>query len=369
MPSSAYLEIEREVEQIRQLSPARRQDPTLIDETRLKQNIEASFRRDNPAAQIAASERLLKGLGLVPADSSLEQLYVEMFGSQVAGYYDPDTRRLYVVSRGGGLGPLEEIVYAHEYTHSLQDQHFGLEGLGVDAIGQGDRSLARLSLVEGDATLVMTYWAQQALTPAQLLELAGQSADPESMKLLESLPKILSETLLFPYTQGLQFVLGLQSSGGWSAVDAAFGNPPDSTEQVLHPEKYAGHEPPIAVALPSDVAARLGTGWSVGTEDTLGELQLRVWLGEAVTVAAATTAAAGWGGDRVALYEGPDGAWAIALRTAWDSEADLEQFRAQAERVVAQLGTARVAASGSGLDVLVASDAAVLGRLAAALGH
>ena len=101
---------------------------------------------------------MLKVLGLLPAGASLEDLYISLLSGVVAGLYNPKDKKLYVVSRSGGLGPSEKSTFAHEYTHALQDQNFDLAGLQLDAPGQGDRGMARLALVEGDATLVMTLW-------------------------------------------------------------------------------------------------------------------------------------------------------------------------------------------------------------------
>ena len=95
-------------------------------------------------------------LGLLPADASLKDLDVQLLSSQVAGLYDPDTKTMDVVSKSGQLGPVEQITYAHEFDHALQDQNFGLDKLGLDDTSDSDRTLARLSLPEGDATLLMT---------------------------------------------------------------------------------------------------------------------------------------------------------------------------------------------------------------------
>ena len=83
---------------------------------------------------------------------------------------------------------------------------------------------------------------------------------------------------------------------------------PESTEQILHPEKYAANEAPVAVTLPADLATQLGTGWTVPLTDTFGEFQTAIWLrGAGVDEPAASDAAAGWGGDRLAVINGPDG--------------------------------------------------------------
>ena len=120
----------------------------------------------------------------------------------------------------------------------------------------------------------------------------------------------------------------IQSSGGWPAVDALFTKMPESTEQILHPDKYTAGEAPIKVTLPDDLATRLGTGWSVPLQDTFGEYQLGIWLREGGVVGSeATAAAAGWGGDRLAVMEGPDGAWAVVLDTTWDTDNDADRVR------------------------------------------
>jgi hypothetical protein len=187
------------------------------------------------------------------------------------------------------------------------------------------------------------------------------------------MPPILRESMLFPYIQGLTFVQGLQASGGWSAVNDAFEDPPASTEQILHPEKYTAAEAPIAVALPKDLAASLGSGWKVAFEDSFGEFQLAVWLrgNTAIGAGGANDAAAGWGGDRIAVVEGPDGAWGVVLRTAWDSAADAAAFEAAATPLVAKLaspGSVLPGAGGTERWVVVGSDAATLGRVVGALG-
>ncbi len=234
--AALYSRIEDQVIAERGLPAKQRLVPTILSEAEVKARIQAEFAKDNPPDEIATSEQTLKALGLLPPDASLGTLYVDMLGSQVAGFYDPKAKAMFVVSKSGSVGATEKATFAHEFTHALQDQSFGLEGIDVDAVGQGDRSLARLALVEGDATLVMARWMSRNLGPAELGELLN--VDPEAQAQLAKMPAILRETLLFPYQQGLAFVNGLGASGGWEAVNRAFGRLPDSTEQILHPEKY-----------------------------------------------------------------------------------------------------------------------------------
>ncbi len=175
-------------------------------------------------------------------------------------------------------------------------------------------------MYEGDASLTMAQWAAGNLQAGELLQILGASADPEAGAALNRAPAILRAPLEFPYTTGLNFVSAAYGQGQWPAVDAFYGRMPASTEQILHPDKYAAAEAPVQVTMPADLAKRLGPGWSVPLQDTFGELQLGIWLQEGgVDQTAATAAAAGWGGDRLAVLEGPGGAWSIAMQTAWDT--------------------------------------------------
>ena len=369
--AAIYAVIESQVEQLRDLRATTPVQPILLDEAGLQRNIAASFAKDNPAAIVAANQRLLELMGLLPPGSSLADLYLKLLGSQVAGYYDPDTRQLYVVSKSGAVGPTEQVTFAHEFTHALQDQKFGLKRLDLGAIGQSDRSTAHLALAEGDATLVMTLWAQAHLGAAQLVQLFADSNDPAQARILADMPDVLKQSLLFPYTSGLQFVLAQQAAGGWAAVDRLFAHPPASTEQILHPEKYVSGEAPVAVSLPADLAARLGAGWSVDLRDTLGEFTLRVWLESAgrLTADVATNAAAGWGGDRVAIVRRVAQIGAV-IDTRWDTVRDAGEFAAGVRTTLGRLAARHliVAPAGSNrVTIMLGTDDATVRSLAAAL--
>lgn len=338
-PSLVYGAIRSQVETIRGLRPTQDIAPVLISQAQLSANLQADFDLNNPPAVVLATQRTLIALGLLPVGSSLRTLVLDLQSGQVVGYYSPAQKELFVVSSSGAIGPTQRLTYAHEFTHELQDQHFKLGSLDLQASDQGDRSLARLSLVEGDAVSVQTTWMTQQLTPAELGEVVAAASDPAAIAALSHAPKYLQETLPFPYTSGLSFAEGLIASGGYQAVNAAFARPPDSTEQILHPDKYAADEKPIAIKLPTDLATKMGSGWSAGEQDTLGEFSLRIWLEQGgVTTATATTAAAGWGGDRIELLEGPNGIDAVAIESAWDTPADATEFAAAAATALGGLG-------------------------------
>jgi hypothetical protein len=371
-PAEIYGEIRAAVEQIRGLQPTAAVEPVTIDETQLRKNLEAEFDGTYTPARLKDTEDLLATLGLIPKGSSLRTLTLDLQAGQVAGYYSPEKDELFVVNRTGSIGPVDEATYAHEFTHQLQDQHFDLDKLGLDAIDQSDRSLGRLALVEGDATSAQSTWMTANLNAEELGELLAASLDPAALEALNNAPPYLRETALFPYQDGLGFVSRLIAQGGYAAVDAAFADPPDSTEQVLHPEKYVTRERPVAVTIPIAVVNDVGSGWSAAGEDTIGELVLRIWLGAGgVPVAQARTAAAGWGGDRLLLLRGPGGETGVALHVEWDAGGDADEFAAAAQIALPKLApTGHVVHSAGSKTVwiTIGEQAATVQRLATTSG-
>ena len=360
---------------LRELDLRSRVTAKVLDEAGLVDFVTAAFAAENPPEYVAATQALYQHLGLLPAGSSLQDLYVSLLGSQVLGLYDDESKQLYVVSRGDGIGPLERFTMSHELTHAITDQHFDLSTLEPKGVrDQSDRAMAHLAVAEGDATDVMFQWAGRYLTGQELGAVLAAGADPGQLAILEGMPPILSLTLQFPYIQGLELVEEAQRSGGWPAVDALYGAPPASTEQLLHPEKYAAHEAPIPVAMPADLATTLGAGWSVPLEDTFGEYQLSIWLSSPAKAisASAATAAAGWGGDRLALVAGPQDAWAVVLRTTWDSSTDAREFLTAATATTGRLGSPRQVVPDptdpNGVWVVLGGDQATMCQVAAAVG-
>ncbi len=288
----------------------------------------------------------------------------------MAGFYDDDIKKMYVVSRSGGIGGQEKITYAHEFTHALQDQHFTVFADQKDVRDRSDWFMARQAIYEGDATVLMAVWAFQHLSAAELQQ--ATAADPTAQAVLDKMPQILQQTLLYPYSTGALFVQQMQMTGGWKGVDALYDRMPESTEQILHPEKYAADEKPVDVQLPTDLAKDLGSGWTVPLYDTFGEFQTGVWLTEGgVPKAAADAAAAGWGGDRLAVINGPKGEWAVAMHTVWDTKADAAEFETAATTAIQKAaGVAQVVPGTGGTTrwVVIGSDDKTLSKVAGVLG-
>ena len=369
-PTAVYDAIEQQVVAIRGLDPTAEVERETVDEQQLGDLIKQMYEEDSPPEYVAANERFYKALGLLPQDESLEDLTLELLSGGVAGFYRNDQKKLYVVSKSGAVGGNEKITFAHEFDHALQDQHFTVFKDQEDVTDQSDRILARQAVYEGDATLLMTLWASQNFSPTDMQDVLAAGRDPDATEMLERMPAILRETLLYPYTTGLTFAQTAFMAGGWAAVDAFYADMPVSTEQILHAEKWQAREAPKKVALPKNVARDLGKGWTLPLEDTFGEFQLGVWLREAGATDA-TAAAAGWGGDRLGVLEGPGDAWAVAMATDWDSAAEAAEFETAANTAVATLGPNARLLPGAGDTIrwiLVASDDATLAKVANVLG-
>jgi hypothetical protein len=239
---------------------------------------------------------------------------------------------------------------AHELVHALQDQHFNLRRFEDWPKHDSDAELAAHSLVEGDASFLMMQYVTQS--PARQLAFlkSMMSGGAGSSEKIEKAPRVLRESLLFPYLQGASLVTHIYRRGGWEAVTAAYKSLPKSTEQIMHVEKYDAAEAPQKVAV-KDVSASLGRGWRMADHDVQGEWGLYLLLDEFLQEAdASKKAAAGWGGDRFALFLGPSKAdVAVALKTVWDTEADAaEFFDAYARRTTRRYGVAPAEVSEAG---------------------
>ncbi len=374
-------EVVAQVPPLRELEPLRDVPYRLLTREQLQSELEQMFEEDVDLDHLATEERLLKRMGLVPPDANLHELLLDLYGASIAAYYRPDTGAFYVVERAEPFGPLDRTIVAHEYTHALQDQHFDLEGTRVTDLAEGDAALAQLAVTEGDATQLMFLWAFEHLTFAEQVEMLSGSVSQTDPDMMADMPPILVRQLEFPYTDGFVFAGALFEQGGWAAIDEAIRTPPPSTEQILHPAKYFAGEQPVAV-VPADRAAALGDGWQRVYSQVFGELNVHVWVAAGEPAAEPTTpgmppplpyaeVAAGWGGDRMHMYENSAGDWAIVWATAWDSDTDATEFLGRARDLLPTLdGVAAVervpspvAGEPDRVVLLIASDRATLDRL------
>ena len=301
----------------------------------------------------------LRALGLLSADQDIVALTNRLYTAQVLGYYDFDAKRMVVVT-DAGLTPTAEITFAHEYTHALQDAAFDSSSAQDAVKGDRDRELGLLALEEGDATTSMVLWALAHLSAE---EMAGVTDAP--VPDMSGIPGWMVTLLEFPYVSGAEFVGQLYASGGWDAVNAAYGKLPASTEQVLHPAAYRDAEAPVEVAA-LDLRSVVGGDWGQASDTTLGEEWIAVWLeGLGVSRGTAEKAAAGWGGDHLTVATSGS-EWVLGWRIAWDAPTDASEFEAAIATVPATAGIATRASHGADgtTVVLRTSSAALLDQVA-----
>ena len=317
--------VARRVEELRALRFARVPEPVRVSAKEAREEGIADLDRSYPDWRRTADEALYTRLGLLPPGTDLRKVQSSVFGEQVAGYYDPRTDRLSIVEDAGGTAVVDEVTLAHELVHALEDQRAGIDLPRVDATD--DTGLAYRALVEGTASAVMFEYLRRH----------------------------------FPPDVALGGLLG-----------GVFAGAPASTEQVLHPDAYLRVEMPEAVRLP-DVGGALGAGWTRLTSGALGEWQTAQLLSHHGQPS--REPAAGWGGDRYAVWRRQANLPClapcverdvIAIRWRWDTRADAAEFEPALRAAVAALPHALVATAGRETTLVLAPDPATARRVAAA---
>ena len=278
-----------------------------------------------PEEEQAIDERILVVFGFIDPGTDVGDLEGEILGEQIAGFYDPETQAMVVVVADDSeeLSANDELTFAHEVVHALQDQHFNLMDVQGDIEDVADDEyLALKSLIEGDATVGQVMYLLEY--PDLLDAVQSELADYESPS-LDAAPLFYSESLLFPYDQGATFVAEIYGEGGWEAVDQMYSDPPTSTEQILHPEKYLDREQPISVTV-ADPSSALGDGWEVLDQNVMGEFLSDVFLRNGgARNSDARDASEGWGGDEY-IVVGNDDETAFTWTSTWDTDDDADEF-------------------------------------------
>ena len=301
-------------------------------------------------ATLKQFEILMRDLGQIGPRGSVMGIAKRFIPASAAASYDARLDRIEMLR-----GFRSSALLCHELTHALDDQRFDLLRMFADGPLEFDRLLALGALVEGSAESVeMTYRTKGAfpLLPISILKSQGEQRAEAYMARHRDVPRLLARAFIFQYLSGLVFVQTVMRHRlqGWSALDEAFRNPPRTTEQILHPEKYFAREGPLPLT-PFRPA-----GWRVKAENVLGELGTIIALeGFGTRLATAKAAARGWGADRIAHLEAKDGAGIFVWDTVWDSEREAREFFAIARSGLR--GTKRRA--GTGMAVGIRADRTV----------
>jgi hypothetical protein len=364
-PEALAATIGRDIEALRQLEFRERISVSEQSVADFALFIDAEMERSLPPDRAAAFGRVVETLGLYrgPTIEDAAALMKLVATSQVAAYYDPEASAFRVVLQDAPMSMLAPI-YAHELYHGLQDQHWDLDAYLLDGMANGlndDELFARQAIVEGEATYVMTLWTleklsgrppsrfvvsiavwSQAMVGADSAEdllaggLASGAIGPElqdAVDAMDDIPPFLLESMLATYLKGMAFVHVLAGQG-WDAVAGLYTDPPRSSEQILHPEKYLRRDNPVSIEFPDLAAESVLAGWKVLDSNVVGEFQWRLILGEFGAGPRAAAVAAGWDGDRYAVLEN-DGRLLLLVLSTWDSPTEAIEF---AEGYTALLG-------------------------------
>ena len=326
-----------EVVRIRGLEPKGQIEKGIKSRAEITQFISQEVEKHHEKSQLLTEGILLQKLGLIPADMDYADFTLRLLSEQVGGYYDPEKKAFFIA----GWLPIDEQKPAmvHELTHALQDQHFDLNGMMERdrKAKNDDRSMAHQALAEGDATAVMLDYMLQPLgknfqdLPNLASFMRSQMAlMNDQFEVLKKAPAFIKETLIFPYSYGTAFLQHVRANGkSWSAVNRIYGDLPSSTEQIMHPEKYAGERDHPKVVEMEDPSSKLGKGWKLQHRSVLGEFFLYLLLKSQLPDDAARSASTGWGGDQVVLV-GDDGntMHGVFVETVWDDPESADRFYA-----------------------------------------
>jgi len=353
----------------------------IVVETRdqAEKSMEADLERDFTDAQLHADGVAGSMLGLFPRGFDLKSESLKLAKSQVAGYYDPHRKQMALVEGTVDIGFWDkaaeflvqrdlvgEMLLAHELTHALQDQNFGLEQMLDNVKNDDDRGTALKSVAEGDATIAGLAYVLGQMNQATLDRILAGSAQLPQLFATQtaSIPEGLSEPLIFQYDQGMRFVAEAYRRGGWDAVDRLYRDPPLSSQQIIDPRMYFDHRvDPLDVSL--EGYQPMLKDWRVVDEDTYGELLLslilKINLGKD---APAVALAKKWSGDHmVILSHGEE--IAVLWLIAFEGEDSASAFAAAYRGILSgQPGPSQVEARKSAVLVVAGAPARDFAALA-----
>ncbi|UPV72824.1 Hvo_1808 family surface protein [Halorussus limi] len=337
------------VERIRQLEFRKRVPVSVISRER--------FRQSSGGGTVSAASRTFdnaKYEAMFLINESADSIAVQErnSGSSIGGFYTPTEDRIVVISDAAGAPRIDELTLAHELVHALQDQHFDLSEFERPTREQHN---AIDGLVEGDANYVQ-YRYQQRCGDNWTCYGTEQGRPGGGSGSLANVGAYLLKYQ--PYSDGPPFVASVRNASGWEGVNALYEDPPESTEQIIHPELY-GEDRPSRVTVrdrSNDEWEKLTVKGSVDYAE-LGEAGLFTTLvypgiasqgnqsvippesffGSAAESNATTLDGynyshpytAGWDGDKLVVYTNeatPDGETGYVWKSAWDSSADAKEF-------------------------------------------
>lgn len=278
---------------------------------------------------IRAEELTLKKFGFVPPDFDLAKNTVDLLTEQAAAFYDYEKKKLFITE--STPDDTQEPVLAHELSHALADQHFNLGKFIKQGRKSDDGASARLAVMEGQATWLMSEFLARKLgqslkdSPAIVSAMSTMSeSGAGQFPVFDSAPLYLRLTLVFPYTTGMLFQHAVQEREGQRAFEAVFTRPPSSTQQIIHPQKYFDNVKPTTPEVPDP---RLPKSYKGLVGGVLGELEHSILLQPALGKELAADLASHWRGSSFEVVEDKKTRRAVLLYASeWDSEDTARQY-------------------------------------------
>jgi len=279
----------------------------LAGRAQVESYIASRLQGDEEAKRLEHSSVVLKKFGLVPQDFNLRQFLIALLREQVAGYYDARTKTVYLLD---WVEPDDQKpVLAHELTHALQDQNFGLERLSKSAarkdptgLQTDERLAAREAVVEGQAMIVsMDYLlAPEGTSVARHPEMVeamqpGLNGNAPEMDVFSRAPIFMKQVLLFPYQYGALFERDvLTAEGKQKAFAGTLKHPPEDTRQIMKPNTYM--EGRIVPPLEPLAFDRLAPGYQLWDLSLMGEFDVYLLLEQYATPEIANDLSQMWRG-------------------------------------------------------------------------
>jgi len=330
-------QIFRELTRISGMEPHRKVACEVITREKVNTFLNQRVKEVATPEEIRGEELTLKKFGLVPPDFDLAKSTVDLLTEQAAAFYDFTRKRLYITDTAASA--TRDAALVHELAHALADQNFHLDRFLKQARQSDDAALARMAVMEGQATWLMSEYMAQRMgqslkTSPELAAMMSRSAESAAGQypVFDGAPLYMRTTLIFPYSEGMRFQQAVVQRDGQAAFAEVFRRPPVSTRQVCHPEAYFAADIPVRPPLPVFTAR----GYKELTDGSFGELDHRILLEQYVGKEEAAGMAPQWRGGRYRLYE--DRArrqTVLAYASAWESPAAAARFFKLYRRVLA----------------------------------
>jgi hypothetical protein len=356
MMENRVRELRKNLEEIRGLKFKKTIQISYKDRGEMDSYVRELMQRESKSEVREGEMKALVEFGLLPEEIDLEKSLAAFYAKQALGFYDIERARLVLISdllsdqdllKNPNMAEANKVLYEyfgidlvdfallHELDHALIDQNFPLREFRKSGESNFDKSLCYRAFIEGEAILANHIFIFRPLGVEKEIVDGKFSVDniiDQQSSLgfaydISSLPRYITAVALFPYQNGLDFVTEIYLKGGWKEVNALYSYPPDSTEHILHPEKYIQKKDPPKVVLLAKMDSLIGPQWRVLDQNTLGEFRISLLISALLEKDdTSLIASEGWGGDQYILFEDDKQNRILHFKSVWDSERDAQEF-------------------------------------------